>query len=209
CEKIGVAKANSVVDISLLEHCIREDLRYTAQRVMAVLRPLKVVLTNYPDDKVEWVEAENNPENTEMGNRKLPFTKILYIEQDDFRENPPKKYFRLSPGKEIRLKYAYYIKCVDVIKDSAGNIIELRCTYDPDTKGGWSQDGRKVLGTAHWVSAQYAVDAEVRLYDNLFTKPNPDDVEEGQDYKVNINPKSLEILKNCKLEMSLKTAKID
>ncbi|HPG31779.1 MAG TPA: glutamine--tRNA ligase, partial [bacterium] len=206
CERIGVAKANSVVDIALLEYCVREDLNMKATRVMAVLRPLKIVLINYPDDKTEYVEAENNPENPEMGKRPLPFSKIIYIEQEDFKENPPKKYFRLSPGKEIRLKYAYYIKCENVIKDDSGNIIEVQCSYDPETKGGWSKDGRKVLGTSHWVSAAHCIDAEVRLYENLFTKSNPDDAEENQDFKSNLNPDSLTVLKGCKLEPSLMNA---
>jgi glutaminyl-tRNA synthetase len=181
CERIGVAKTHSVVDIALLEHCIREQLNKEAPRAMAVLRPLKVVIDNYPEDQVEWFDAEINPENPQAGSRKIPFSRVLYIEQDDFLEEPPKKYFRLSPGREVRLKHAYYIKCEQLVKDAQGNIIELHCTYDPKSRGGWSSDGRKVRGTLHWVSAAHAVDAEVRLYDHLFTVPNPG--EEDADIK--------------------------
>lgn len=204
CERIGVAKTHSVVDIALLEHCIREQLNKEAPRAMAVLRPLKVVIDNYPEDQVEWFDAEINPENPQAGSRKIPFSRVLYIEQDDFLEEPPKKYFRLSPGREVRLKHAYYIKCEQLVKDAQGNIIELHCTYDPKSRGGWSSDGRKVRGTLHWVSAAHAVDAEVRLYDHLFTVPNPG--EEGGDIEKYLNKNSLEILKNCKLEPNLSDA---
>lgn len=208
CEKIGVAKNNSMVDYALLEHCIREDLNANAPRVMAVLRPLKVVIENYPEGQVEWFDVENNPESAEMGTRKVPFSREIYIEQDDFMENPPKKFFRLAPGTEVRLKNTYFIKCEKVIKDEAtGKIIELRCSYDPASKGGNSPDGRKVKGTLHWVSAEHAVKAEVRLYDHLFTKIDPEDVEDGKDFRSNINPNSLEILDNCMVEPSLVNAK--
>jgi len=202
CSRIGVSKADSTVDISLLEHCIREDLNKKATRVMAVLRPLKVVIDNYPEDMVEEFEGENNPEDPNAGTRKIPFSRVIYIEQDDFMEDPPKKYFRLSPGKEVRLKHAYFIKCERVVKDEkTGEIIELHCTYDPATRGGNAPDGRKVKGTIHWVSAAHALDAEVRLYDNLFTVPNPG--EGGVDFKEHLNPNSLEILTGCKVEPSL------
>lgn len=208
CEKIGVAKTNSVVDISLLEHCIREDLNKRAPRAMAVLRPLKLVIDNYPDDLVEWFDAENNPEDPSAGSRKVPFSKVLYIEQDDFMENPPKKYFRLAPGSEVRLKYAYLVKCVSFVKDEkTGEILEVHCTYDPDSKGGSTPDGRKVKGTLHWVSAKHAIDAEVRLYESLFTVPNPDDEEEGKTFIDYYNPNSLQVLTSCKLEPSLAEAK--
>jgi glutaminyl-tRNA synthetase len=204
CDRIGVAKNNSVVDISLLEHCIREDLNKKALRAMAVLRPLKVIIDNYPEDKVEWFDAENNPEDPSAGTRKLPFTKVLYIEQDDFLEDPPKKFFRLAPGREVRLKYAYFIKCHNIVKDEGtGEIVEIHCTYDPESRGGSSPDGRKVRGTLHWVSAKYAVDAEVRLYDSLFSVPNPDDEKEGKDFLDYYNPNSLEVLTSCKLEPEL------
>jgi len=209
CDRIGVAKTSSTVDVALLEHCIREDLNLNAQRVMAVLRPLKVVIENYPENQVEWFDAENNPEDPEAGSRKVPFSKVIYIEQDDFMEEPPKKYFRLFSGNEVRLKHTYFIKCEKVIKDeNTGEIIELRCSYDPETRGGNAPDGRKVKGTLHWVSAEHAVDAEVRLYNSLFAVPNPDDSESG-DYKENLNPESLEVLPSCKLEPSLKNAKVD
>jgi glutaminyl-tRNA synthetase len=206
-ELIGVAKRESTVDMALLEHCLREDLNKRATRVMAVLRPLKVVITNYPETQVEELDAENNPEDPGMGMRKLPFSREIYIEQDDFREDPPKKFFRLSPGREIRLKHAYYIRCAEVVKDAQGCITELRCTYDPETRGGWSKDGRKVLGTSHWVSAAHAVDAEVRLYDKLLSVPNPAEEKEEKDFKEYLNPTSLEILKNCKVEPGLVAAK--
>jgi len=209
CERIGVAKTNSMVDIALLEHCVREDLNTRAPRVMAVLNPLKVVIDNYPDDQVEWFDAVINPEDPESGTRKIPFSKVIYIEREDFQENPPKKFYRLSPGKEIRLQHAYYIKCVDVVKDQqTGEILEIHCTYDPETRGGWSSDGRKVKGTSHWVSASHALKAEVRLYEHLFTKENPEEVEEGQDFLVNLNPNSLKVLTDCLVEPSLKDAKV-
>ena len=208
CDRIGVAKADSTVDIALLQHCLREDLNKKAPRVMAVLHPLKIVIENYPEDKVEELDAENNPEDSEMGTRKIPFSRVLYIEQDDFRLDPPKKFFRLAPGREIRLKHAYYIKCVDVIQDEkTGDVLELRCTYDPETKGGWSKDGRKVRGTSHWVSAAHSVEAEVRLYDHLFTKANPEDEKGSADFKASLNPNSLETLKSCRVEPGLKDAK--
>ena len=208
CERIGVAKSNSVVDIALLEHCIREDLNLRAPRVMAVLRPLRVVIDNYPEGKVEQLDAENNPEDPSMGRRKIPFSRVVYIEQDDFRENPPEKFFRLTPGREVRLKHAYYVKCDRVVKDKGtGQVAEVHCRYDPETRGGWSQDGRKVRGTLHWVSAAHALEAEVRLYDHLFTKRDPYDVEEGSDFKDNINPNSLEKLTSCLVEPSLAGAR--
>lgn len=207
CERIGVAKRNSLVDIALLEHCIREDLNKRAPRVMAVLRPLKVIIENYSEDKEEELEAINNPEDPSMGTRKVPFSREIYIEQDDFMENPPKKFYRLAPGREVRLRYAYYIKCVDVVKDENGNIKELICIYDPETRGGWAPDGRKVKATLHWVSARHCITAEVRLYDRLFIKEDPTDVEEGKTFLDYVNPKSLEILYPCYLEPSLKNAK--
>jgi glutaminyl-tRNA synthetase len=206
--RVGVSKRESITEIELLEHCVRQDLNKRAPRRMAVLDPLKVVLVNYPDDQVEWLEAINNPEDPRAGTRQVPFSKVLYIERDDFMENPPKDFYRLAPGREVRLRYAYFIKCVDVIKDSHGNVIELHCTYDPATRGGEAPDGRKVKATIHWVSAQHAIDAEVRLYDRLFTKPDPLDVPEGHDWKENINPNSLIVLTNCKLEPSLADAKV-
>ena len=207
CERIGVAKRNSIVDIALLEHCIREDLNKRAPRVMAVLRPLKVIIENYPEDKEEELEAINNPEDPSMGTRKVPFCREIYIEQDDFMENPPKKFYRLAPNREVRLRYAYYIKCVDVIKDKDGNIKELVCTYDPETKGGWAPDGRKVKATLHWVSARHCIEAEVRLYDRLFVKEDPTDVEEGKTFLDYVNPESLIVLKRCYLEPSLRNAR--
>ncbi len=207
CERIGVAKNNSIVDIALLEHCLREDLNKRAKRVMVVLNPLKIVIENYPEGKVEEIDAENNPEDQSMGNRKMPFSREIYIEQDDFKEDPPKKYFRLSPGKEVRLKHAYYITCEKVIKDQkTDEIIEIRCTYDPKSKGGWTDDGRKVKGTSHWVSASHAVKTEVRVYENLFINENPEETEEGKDFLSNINPESLKVLTNCLAEPSVKEA---
>ncbi len=207
CERIGIAKSNSVVDSALLEHCLREDLNKRAMRVMAVLKPLKVIIDNYPEDKVEELDAENNPEDEGMGKRKVLFSKVIYIEQADFSEDPPKKFFRLSPGREVRLKHAYYIKCEKAVKDEkSGEIKELHCTYDPATKGGWSDDGRKVKGTLHWVSAGNALDAEVRLYDHLFSEADPDDAPEGKDFISNLNPDSKEIVKECKVEQGLKDA---
>lgn len=207
CERIGVAKRDSVVDIALLEHCIREDLNQRASRVMAVLRPLRVVIDNYPEDQVEWLEIENNPEDPAMGKRKIPFAKIIYIEQEDFMENPVKKFFRLAPGREMRLKGAYIIKCEDLIKDEkTGEIIELHCSYDPDSKSGGATAGRKVKGTAHWVSAVHAIKAEVRLYESLFASENPDDDSDGLDYKSRLNPNSLEVLEACMVEPGLAEA---
>ena len=195
CERIGVAKSNSVVDINLLEHCVRQDLNKRAPRKMAVLKPLRVVIENYPEDKVEYMECINNPEDPSQGTRQVPFSRVLYIEQDDFREVPPKKFYRLAPGREVRLRYAYFIKCVGVVKDpETGEVVELRCTYDPTTRGGDAPDGRKVKATLHWVSAEHALEAEVRLYDHLFTKPDPNEVEEGQDFTANINPESLQVV---------------
>ena len=203
-ERIGVARKDSTVDIKLLEWCIREDLNKHAPRVMGVLQPLRLVIENYPDDEVEELEAINNPEDPAMGTRMVPFSRVLYIERDDFREDPPKKWFRLAPGREVRLRYGYYITCVDMVKDKqTGEVIELRCTYDPATKGGWSPDGRKVKGTLHWVSAAHAIEAEVRLYDYLFLQSSPEEGEEGSDFKSNINQDSLEVLPSCRLEPSL------
>ena len=208
CDRIGVAKRDSVVDIALLEHCLREDLNKRAPRVMAVLRPLKVIIDNYPEDKVEELEAINNPEDVSMGTRKLPFSRVLYIEQDDFREVPPKGFFRLSPGNEVRLKHAYIIKCESVVKDEkTGEIVELHCTYDPETKSGQPKADRKVKATLHWVSAPHSLEAEARLFDHLFLITDPDDVPEGKDFKANLNPKSLDVLNSCKLEPNLKSAK--
>jgi glutaminyl-tRNA synthetase len=202
CERIGVAKRESTVDIALLEHFLREDLNKRSQRVMAVLNPLRVVIENYPEDQVEELDAENNPEDPGMGTRKIPFSRVLYIEKEDFKEDPPKKFFRLSPGKEVRLKHAYYIKCVGVIKDDkTGEITELRCTYDPETRGGWSKDGRKVMGTSHWVSEPHALEAEVRMYGHLFLKENPAD--EEADFKDLLNRDSLVTLTSCRVEPSL------
>ena len=192
-ERIGVAKADNMVDIAMLEHCLREDLNMRAQRVMAVLDPVRVVIDNYPEEKVEYVEAVNNPEDEGMGKRQMPFCRELYIERTDFMEVPAKGYFRLAPGAEVRFKHAYYIRCESFKKDAEGNITEIHCTYDPATSGGWSQDGRKVKGTIHWVSARHAVTCEARLYERLFTKENPDDLAEGEDYKANLNPDSLRV----------------
>ena len=209
CERIGVAKSNSTVDIALLEHCIRDDLNTRAPRVMAVLRPLRVVIDNYPKGQVEWLTAENNPENPAMGMRQVPFSRVLYIEQEDFAENPPKKFFRLAPGQEVRLKHAYIVKCVDYVKDPAtGKITEVHCTYDPDTRSGGPASGRKVKGTLHWVSALHALPAEVRLYDHLILE-NPGTDDEGEDrsgFKSRLNPSSLETLKSCLVEPSLSAA---
>jgi len=207
CERIGVAKRDSMVDIALLEHSVREDLNKRAPRVMGVLRPLRVVIDNYPENKMEELEAVNNPEDPSMGTRKIPFSRVLYIEQDDFREVPPKKFFRLAPGREVRLRYAYFIKCVDVIKDEqTGEIVELHCTYDPKTRGGDSPDGRKVKATLHWVSATHSLNAEVRLFNHLFLKENPTDEKDGADFKTYLNPNSLETLTSCRVEPSLTSA---
>ncbi|MCK4599598.1 glutamine--tRNA ligase/YqeY domain fusion protein [Candidatus Bipolaricaulota bacterium] len=204
---VGVTKADSTVEISFLEHCLRQDLNKRSPRVMAVLDPLKVVITNYPEDEVEELEAINNPEDETAGTREVPFSKVLYIERDDFMEDPPKKFYRLAPGREVRLRYGYFITCTDVIKDEEGNAVELHCTYDPATRGGDAPDGRKVKATLHWVSVKHAIDAEVRLYDHLFTKENPLEVEEGQDWLDNLNQNSLTVLTGCKLEPSLADAK--
>ncbi len=203
CEKIGVAKRENIIDMALLEYCIREELNKTAHRVMAVLKPLKVVLTNYPEGQVEELEAINNPEDPSAGTRKLPFSRVIYIDQDDFRENPPKKYFRLVPGGEVRLRYAYIIKCEKVVKNEAGEVVELQCTIDAGSKAGGPTSGRKIKGTIHWVSAQHAVDAEVRIYDRLFTVEQPDADPQGRDFKEFLNPNSLSVLQGCKLEASL------
>jgi glutaminyl-tRNA synthetase len=205
-DRIGVAKSNSVVDIALLEHCVRDDLNKRAERRMVVLDPLKVIIDNYPDDLVEELDADNNPENPDAGTRKIPFSKVIYIEREDFREEAPRKWFRLAPGKEVRLKHAYYITCTEVIKNDQGEVVELHCTYDPQSRGGWTQDGRKVKGTLHWVSAAHAVPIEVRLYERLFLKENPEDVEEGQDFTANINPNSLQVIKHALAEPDLKNA---
>ena len=207
CKRIGVNKFNSTVDITLLEHCLREDLNRTSPRVMAVIKPLKVIIDNYPEGQVEELDAVNNPEEPNAGTRKVPFSRELYIEQEDFMEEPPKKFFRLAPGREVRLRYAYFVTCTDAVKDDDGNIIELHCTYDPATRGGDAPDGRKVKSTLHWVSAQHALQAQVRLYDSLFTKENPDDVAEGQDFTSSLNPNSLEVLSSCMVEPSLAEAK--
>jgi glutaminyl-tRNA synthetase len=207
CERVGVARRDTVTDLALLEHCVREDLNLRAPRVMGVLRPLKVVIDNYPDSQVEEVESENNPEDPSLGSRKLPFSKVVYIEQDDFREDPPKGFFRLSPGREVRLKDAYYITCVDVIKDAAtGEVVELHCTYDPESKGGQTSDRRKVRGTSHWVSAAHAVEAEVRLYDTLFSKADPNDESDTEEFTDFLNPGSLEVLTGCLVEPGLSQA---
>jgi glutaminyl-tRNA synthetase len=208
CESSGVARANSTIDINFLEHCLREDLNKRSPRVMGVLHPLRLVIDNYPENKVEEFDAVNNPEDLAAGTRKVPFSKVLYIEQEDFREVPPPKYYRLTPGREVRLRYAYLVTCVGVKKDErSGEIIEVHCTYDPATRGGDAPDGRRVQSTMHWVSATHALEAETRLYDHLFTRENPMDVEEGADYKDYLNPNSLEILKSCRVEPSLANAK--
>lgn len=207
-ERIGVAKNESVVDISLLEYCVRQDLNLRAKRVMGVLKPLKVVIDNYPENMVEELEAINNPEDPSMGTRKIPFSRVFYIEQDDFRENPPPKYYRLSPGQEVRLRYAYFIRCTNVVKDEkTGEVVEIHCTYDPETRGGDAPDGRKVKATIHWLSAAHAIPAEARLYDRLFSKANPTEVDEGQDFMDNLNPNSLEVIPNAWVEPSLANAK--
>ncbi|MEG1909417.1 MAG: glutamine--tRNA ligase, partial [Bacteroidales bacterium] len=207
-EKIGVAKRDNVIDVSLLEFCVREDLNKRAQRVMAVLNPIKVVITNYPQNQTEQLDAVNNPEDPSMGSRKVDFCRELYIERDDFMEIPSKKFYRLSPGVEVRLRYAYYIRCTDVIKDAQDNITEIHCTYDPATKGGGSADGRKVKSTLHWVSAKHALDAEVRLFDRLFKVEAPDEVEEGQTFLDHINAESIKIVSNCKVEAFLQNTKV-
>jgi len=206
CGRIGVAKANSIVDVALLEHCLRQDLNKRSPRAFGVLRPLKVVLVNYPEDLVEEMECINNPENAGAGTRLVPFSRELYIERTDYREDAPRKWFRLAPGREVRLRYAYLVTCVDVIKDEQGEVVELHCTYDPETRGGSAPDGRKVRGTLHWVSAPHALEAEVRLYDRLFSVANPLDVEEGQDFIGSLNPNSMEVLTGCRVEPSLADA---
>jgi glutaminyl-tRNA synthetase len=207
CERIGVAKSDSTVEHALLEHCLREQLNREAPRRMAVLEPLRVTIVNYPEDGEETLEAVNNPEDAAAGKRSVPFCRELYIEREDFREDPPKKYFRMTPGGEVRLRWAYFIKCEEVVKDAAGNVVELRCTYDPATRGGDAPDGRKVKGTIHWVSARHALEARVRLYDHLFTVADPQDVPEGGDWRDNLNPESLKTLDEAKLEPSLAQAR--
>ena len=203
CAAIGVSKTSGTLELAMLEHFVREDLNQRAPRVMAVLRPLKVVIDNYPENQVEEVEAINNPEDESAGKRKVPFSKVLYIEQDDFREDPPKQYYRLSPGREVRLRYGYFITAKSVVKNGKGEVVEVHCTYDPATRGGNAPDGRKVKSTIHWVSAAHAIDAEVRLYDKLFSQEDPDQLEEGQEFTANLNPNSLEVIAQAKLEPSL------
>jgi glutaminyl-tRNA synthetase len=203
CASIGVTKTNGTIELEMLEHFVREDLNKRAPRVMAVVRPLKVVIDNYPESQVEEMEAVNNPEDPNAGTRKVPFSRVLYIEQDDFREDPPKQYYRLSPGREVRLRYGYFVTCTGVVKNDKGEVVEVHCTYDPASRGGNSPDGRKVKSTIHWVSAAHAVDAEVRLYDKLFVKADPNEVEEGQDFTANLNPNSLQIVRDSKVEPSL------
>jgi glutaminyl-tRNA synthetase len=208
CAQVGVSKTNGITQLAMLEHHVREDLNRHASRVMAVLRPLRVVIDNYPDNLVEELDAVNNPEDESAGTRKVPFSKVLYIEQEDFREDPPKQYFRLAPGREVRLRYAYFITCREVVRDASGNVVELHCTYDPQTRGGNAPDGRKVKSTIHWVSAAHAVDGEARLYETLFTRENPNDAPEGQDFTAYLNPNSLETLTGCKVEPSLRDAAV-
>ena len=204
CEGIGVAKRDSTIELERLEHAVREDLNRRAPRVMGVLRPLRVVIENYPEGQVEELEAVNNPEDPAAGTREVPFSRVLYIERDDFLEDPPKKFFRLAPGREVRLRYAYFVTCIGVVKDEAtGEVVELRCTYDPATRGGDAPDGRKVKGTLHWVSAEHAVQAEVRLYDRLFRVEDPLDVEPGEDFRAHLNPDSLVTLADCRVEPSV------
>ena len=208
CDRVGVAKRDGIIDIALLENCVREDLNKRSQRVMAVLDPLKVVITNYPKNQVEELDADNNPENEDDGKRTIPFSGELWIEKSDFMEDAPKKFFRLSEGKEVRLKHAYYITCNDIIKNDDGEVVELHCTYDPKTKGGWSDDGRRVKGTLHWVSIPHAVDAEIRQYEHLFNVENPNKTKDGESFTDNLNPDSLQIVSGCKLEPSLKNAEL-
>jgi glutaminyl-tRNA synthetase len=207
CRRVGVSKTNGSTELGLLEYFLREDLNRRVNRVMAVLRPLRLVIDNYPEGQVEHMEAVNNPEDPGQGTRQVPFSRVLYIEQDDFREDPPKQYFRLSTGREVRLRYGYLVTCTSVVKDSSGQVTEVHCTYDPATRGGNTPDGRKVKGTIHWVSAEHAIDAEVRIYDHLFTKEDPNEVADGQDFTANLNPNSLEIVNAAKLEPSLRGAK--
>ncbi len=204
CDRIGVAKKDALIDVAQLEYSIRQDLNQRSPRRMAVLNPLRVVIENYPEDRVEQLDAVNNPEDERMGTRPVPFSRVLYIERDDFMEDPPRKFYRLAPGREVRLRYAFFITCNQVIKDGEGNVVELRCTYDPETRGGNAPDGRKVKATLHWVSAAHAIDAEVRLYDRLFSRENPNDVPPGGDFTEFLNPDSLQILEGCKLEPSLR-----
>ncbi len=206
CDRIGVAKRQNTVEIALLEHCVREDLNKHAPRVMGVLRPLKVVIDNYPQDQVETLEAINNPEDPSAGKRQVPFSREFYIEQEDFEEVPPPKYFRLAPGREVRLRYAYFVTATDVVKDDEGRVVELHCTYDPATRGGDAPDGRKVKGTIHWVSAAHALDAEVRMYDHLFSAENPEDAPEAEDCRSHLNPDSLKVLRGCKVEPAVSGA---
>jgi glutaminyl-tRNA synthetase len=206
CARIGVAKKENVIDVAQLEHSVREDLNRRVPRVMAVLRPLKIVVTNYLEDQVEEVDVINNPEDPSAGTRKVPFSRVLYIEQDDFREHPPKKFFRLSPGSEVRLRCAYFIKCTEIVKNEAGEIVEVRCTYDPSTRGGDAPDGRRVKATLHWVSAAHAVAAEVRLYDRLFSVADPEGTGDGKTFLDRLNPQSLEIVRDAKVEPSLRQA---
>ena len=207
CDRIGVAKRDNLVDLALLEHCLRDDLNRRAPRVMAVLTPLRVIIDNYPEGQVEELDVANNPEDPDMGTRKVPFSKVLYIESDDFLEDPPKNFYRLAPGREIRLKDAYYVTCVGVIKEpQSGEVMELHCTYDPDSRGGWSTDGRKVRGTSHWVSEAHALSAEVRLYDHLFSSTDPSDDKDGADFKTRLNPNSLQVLTSCRVESGLGSA---
>jgi glutaminyl-tRNA synthetase len=204
CQRTGVAKTNSTIDIAFLEYCLREDLNQRVQRVMGVLYPLRLVIDNYPEGQVEELDAVNNPEDPDAGTRKVPFSRVLYIEQEDFREDAPEKYFRLVPGREVRLRYAYFVTCVSLVKDEwSGEVVEVHCTYDPATRGGDAPDGRKVKSTLHWVSAEHALEAEVRLYDHLFNKEDPTDVEEGADFRDYLNPNSLEILTSCRVEPTL------
>jgi glutaminyl-tRNA synthetase len=206
CKAIGVSKTNGSIELAMLEHFVREDLNKRAPRAMAVLRPLKVVIDNYPQNQVEEMDAVNNPEDATAGTRKVPFSRVLYIERDDFREDPPKGYYRLSPGREVRLRYGYLVTCTRAVKDEKGEVIEVHCTYDPATRGGNTPDGRKVKSTIHWVSAAHAIDAEVRLYQTLFTKEDPNDTKDGEDFTVHLNPQSLELRKGAKLEPSLHNA---
>ena len=207
CERVGLAKRNSIIDVALLEHCVREDLNKTAPRVMAVLRPLKVIIDNYPEGQVEELEAINNPEDPDMGTRKIPFSRVIYIEQEDFQEDPPKKFYRLAPGREVRLRYAYFIKCVYAVRDQkTGELTELHCTYDPDTKGGSADDERRVKATLHWVSAEQSLAAEIRLYDHLFLTEDPAGEKDESDYKSLLNPNSLEILRSCRVEPGIRGA---
>jgi len=207
CDRTGIAKSQSIVDVALLEYHVREHLNRTAPRVMGVMRPVRLIIDNYPEGQVEWLDAVNNPEDESTGTRQIPFSRTLYVERDDFREDLPKGWFRLAPGREVRLKHAYYVTCTGVVKDEkSGEVVELHCTYDPETRGGGSADGRRVMGTLHWVSAAHALNAEVRLYDRLFSKADPSDVEEGSDFLSNLNPDSLEALEGCKVEPSLANA---